>query len=57
MKALSDLNRVKILKMLQHRFMCECELQAGLDIPQPTVSKYLKILERSGLVDFRRDGL
>jgi len=57
MKALSDPNRVKILKMLQHRFMCVCELQAGLGISQPTVSKHLKILERAGLVDFRKDGL
>ena len=57
MKALSDPNRVKILKMLQHRSMCVCELQDGLSISQPTVSKHLKILERAGLVDYRKDGL
>ncbi|MEN6486130.1 MAG: ArsR family transcriptional regulator, partial [Syntrophobacteraceae bacterium] len=28
MKALSDPNRVKILKMLQHKRMCVCEMQA-----------------------------
>ena len=27
MKALSDPNRVKIVKMLQHRSLCACELQ------------------------------
>ena len=32
MKALSDPNRVKILKMLQHKAMCVCEIQAALDI-------------------------
>ena len=56
-KALSDPNRVRILKMLQHRSMCVCELQAGLGISQPTVSKHLKMLERAGLVDFKKDGL
>ena len=57
MKALSDPNRVRIVKMLQHRSMCVCELQAGLGISQPTVSKHLKILERAGLVHFKKDGL
>jgi len=57
MKALSDPNRVRILKMLQRRSMCVCELQAGLEISQPTVSKHLKILEGAGLVGFRKDGL
>ncbi|MBN2516104.1 MAG: winged helix-turn-helix transcriptional regulator [Deltaproteobacteria bacterium] len=57
MKALSDLNRVKILKLLQHRLLCVCELQESLQIAQPTVSKHLKILEEAGLVRFEKDGL
>jgi ArsR family transcriptional regulator, arsenate/arsenite/antimonite-responsive transcriptional repressor len=57
MKALSDPNRVRIMKMLQHRSMCVCELQEGLGISQPTVSKHLKILEGAGLVGFKKDGL
>ena len=57
MKALSDPNRIKIIKMLQHKMMCVCELQAALDIAQPTVSKHLKILEEAGLVDYQKDGL
>ena len=57
MKALSDPNRVKILKMLQHKSMCVCEMQAALEISQPAVSKHLKILEDADLVDFRKDGL
>ncbi len=57
MKALSDPNRIKILKMLQHRVMCVCEIQAALGIAQPTVSKHLKILEDSGLVVCEKDGL
>ncbi|MBU2261643.1 MAG: metalloregulator ArsR/SmtB family transcription factor [Proteobacteria bacterium] len=57
MKALSDPNRVKLLKMLQKRMMCVCEVQASLGIAQPTVSKHLKILEDAGLVGREKDGL
>ena len=57
MKALSDPNRVKLLKMLQRRVMCVCEIQAALEIAQPTVSKHLKILEDAGLVGRETDGL
>lgn len=57
MKSLSDPIRVKIVKMLQHRSMCVCELQAALGVAQPTVSKHLKILDKAGLVGCRKDGL
>ena len=57
MKALSDPNRVKIVKMLQHKTMCVCELRASLEISQPNASKHLKILEEAGLVDYSKDGL
>ncbi len=57
MKALSDPSRVKILKMLQHRDMCVCEIQAALGLAQPTISKHLRILDEAGLVGFNKDGL
>ncbi len=57
MKALSDPNRVKLIKMLQTRVMCVCEVQAVLGIAQPTVSKHLKLLEDAGLVDRKKEGL
>ena len=57
MKALSDPSRVKIIKMLQHKKMCVCEMREALRISQPSVSKHLKILEEAGLVDYRKDGL
>lgn len=51
MKALSDPNRVKIIKMLQQRDdLCVCEIRAVLQLAQPTVSKHLKVLEEAGLV-------
>ena len=57
MKALADPNRAKIIKMLQYRTVCVCELQAALHVAQPTVSKYLKLLEDAGLVAFKKEGL
>ena len=57
MKALSDPNRITIIKMLQHKVMCVCEMQAALELAQPTVSKHLKILEEAGLVASRKEGL
>ena len=56
MKALSDPNRVKIIKMLQHKTMCVCEMREALQVAQPTVSKHLKLLEDAGLVTFLKDG-
>ena len=57
MKALSDPSRVKIVKMLQHRVMCVCEIQAALDLAQPTVSKHLRVLEDAGLLSHEKEGL
>ena len=57
MKALSDPNRVKIIKILQHKPMCVCEMREALQVSQSSVSKNLKILEDAGLVNFRKDGL
>ncbi len=57
MKAISDKNRLKMAKMLQHRELCVCEIQKGLGLAQPTVSKHLKILEDAGLVISRKEGL
>jgi ArsR family transcriptional regulator len=51
MKALSDPNRVKIIKMFQHNTMCVCEMREALQVSQPTVSNNLKILEDAGLLD------
>ncbi|MEI6258400.1 MAG: metalloregulator ArsR/SmtB family transcription factor [Deltaproteobacteria bacterium] len=57
MKALSDSSRVKVLKMLQQRMLCVCEIQAALGLAQSTTSKHLKLLENAGLVVSSRDGL
>lgn len=57
MKALSDPNRIKIVKLLQQRPLCVCEIKTALDIAQSTASKHLKILEDTELVRSFKDGL
>ena len=57
MKALSDPNRVKIIKMLQCRELCVCEIQAALKLAQSTASNHLKVLEAAGLIASTKDGL
>lgn len=57
MKALSDPNRVKIMKLLQSRPLCVCEIKETLKIAQSTASKHLKILEDAELVRSFKDGL
>jgi ArsR family transcriptional regulator, arsenate/arsenite/antimonite-responsive transcriptional repressor len=57
MKALSDPSRVKIVKLLQHKSLCVCEIHTALRLAQPTVSKHLKILEDAGLVTYSKCGL
>jgi len=57
MKALSDGNRVKVIKMLQRRDLCVCEIQEALGLAQSTVSKHLKLLEEAGLISYSKEGL
>jgi ArsR family transcriptional regulator len=57
MKALSDPSRVKILKMLQRRSMCVCEIQEALGVAQSTASNHLKVLEEAGLATYRKERL
>ena len=56
-KALSDETRLRILKMLEARPLCVCEIQHVLKGSQPNVSHHLKTLYEAGLVDSKRDGL
>lgn len=49
-KALADKNRVRILKLLEKKKMCVCELAFVLGVTQPSVSKHLKKLKSAGLI-------
>jgi len=56
-KALGDPTRLKIIEFLRGGEKCVCEIVPYLGLPQPTVSRHLKILRESGLVRFRKDGV
>jgi ArsR family transcriptional regulator, arsenate/arsenite/antimonite-responsive transcriptional repressor len=56
MKALSDPNRIKMIKLIQRRMMCVCEIQEALGLAQSTASKHLKILEEAGLITYSKEG-
>lgn len=57
MKALSEAHRVRIVKILQKKALCVCEIQELLALAQPAVSKHMKVLEKAGLVKGTKDGL
>ena len=55
-KALSDENRIRIMKLLRSGEKCACKLLEELNISQPTLSHHMKILCDAGLVTGRREG-
>jgi ArsR family transcriptional regulator len=55
--ALADPTRLRILALLGDGEICVCHLHASLDVPQPTASRHLAYLRKSGLVEARRDGV
>lgn len=55
-KALSDINRLRILKALQSKYLCVCELRSLLGLANSTVSQHLKILRESGFITEEKDG-
>jgi len=57
MKAAADGTRVKILKMLEVRDLCVCEMQTVLGISQPSVSRHLRLLEDADLVRSAKEGM
>lgn len=54
-KALGDETRLRILKMLEVKKMCVCEITSIIGSSMPTVSNHLKILKEAGLVEQDRD--
>jgi len=55
-KALADETRLRILKLLEVREMCVCEVMVALDLTQPTASHHLGLLENAGFVKGRKEG-
>jgi ArsR family transcriptional regulator, arsenate/arsenite/antimonite-responsive transcriptional repressor len=56
-KALADATRLRILALLGNNEVCVCHIHDSLGLPQPTVSRHLAYLRKSGLVAARRDGV
>ena len=56
-KALADKTRLRILALLGNDEVCVCHMHDSLKLPQPTVSRHLAYLRKSGLVEARRDGV
>ena len=55
-KALADVQRVRILMLLQGGELCVCQILEVLELAPSTVSKHLALLHTAGLVDLRKDG-
>ena len=55
-KALSDKNRLRIVKMLEEKPMCVCEITAVLKLAPSTVSKHLSLLHEAELIEDKKDG-
>jgi ArsR family transcriptional regulator len=54
-KALSDKSRLRILKMLQKKSLCVCEITEILQLATSTVSNHLSILKETGLIIDEKD--
>ncbi|WP_039805035.1 ArsR/SmtB family transcription factor [Nocardia araoensis] len=58
-KALSDPARLRLLSLVASRSggeACVCELSAGFELSQPTISHHLKVLREAGLLSSERRG-
>jgi len=55
-KSLSDSSRIRIVKMLQRKPLCVCEIREILNLATSTVSKHLSILREAGLIVDWKDG-
>jgi ArsR family transcriptional regulator len=56
MKALTDKNRVRILKMLETKPMCVCEITRVLGLATSTVSAHLALLKEAGFITDIKSG-
>ena len=55
-QALSDTNRLRILKMLEIRPLCVCEITEILKLANSTVSKHLSILREAEFISDEKEG-
>jgi len=57
-KAFAEPVRLRLLALLtEGREVCVCHLHEALNLPQPTVSRHLSYLRKSGWVVSRKEGI
>ncbi|NMN94984.1 metalloregulator ArsR/SmtB family transcription factor [Antrihabitans stalactiti] len=59
LKALSDPVRLRLLSAIAStatQEACVCDISAGIELSQPTISHHLKVLRQAGLIDSERRG-
>lgn len=54
-KALADKNRLRILKLLERKALCVCELSKILKLAQSSTSEHLKALKEVGLIEDKKE--
>jgi ArsR family transcriptional regulator len=54
-KALADKNRLRILKLLEKKKLCVCELAEILGIAPPSVSGHLRKLKDAGMISEEKE--
>lgn len=56
LKALGEINRLKIVDMLSSGEKCACIILENFNFTQPTLSHHMKVLIDSGIVKCRKEG-
>jgi len=56
LKALSDLGRLRILKMLEVKSLCVCEITELIGLATSTISAHLSQLKNAGLIEDEKEG-
>lgn len=56
LKAVADLNRIKLLACMKNSEVCVCDFVDVLGISQPAVSQHLRKLKEAGIVTERKVG-
>ncbi|SOC22723.1 ArsR family transcriptional regulator [Ureibacillus xyleni] len=56
LKAVADLNRIKLLACMKNGEVCVCDFVDVLGISQPAVSQHLRKLKEAGIVTERKVG-
>ncbi|GLY12570.1 ArsR/SmtB family transcription factor [Pseudobacillus badius] len=56
LKALADINRLKLVACLKQGEVCVCDFVEVLQISQPAVSQHLRKLKEAGIITERKVG-